>query len=192
MKTPSGVDETNKELGPTPVETATGKTDEKSGLMGFIKKQEARFAGKKEETATDAPATESGAETSGAEDRPAREKRRTSLFGGLGTLKKKSTNEDGSEDATEAKREKSPMPSKIGSLFRKPSKAVKPTEAAKETPATTSTTDAVHTDVPTTTDAAATQAPESKIVGDVVPAELTTHDQTTVVPTEGKMVESTA
>jgi ribonuclease E len=131
-------------------ETATTpKTEEKGGFLGFIKKQEAKFVGKKEHkeekkeeqaaetTAKDPVVTDASTETPVAaestptttEERPAREKRRPSLFSGLGTLKKKTAPETGSQEATSVeKREKSPLPAKLTGLFRRPSKASKPTE----------------------------------------------------------------
>lgn len=199
-------------------ETTSPRTEKKSFLAGFMKKHD----GKKEETKeekrhetpaaeTTTPATTDAAEPTnehvGAkEERPAREKRRTSLFGGLGTIKKNKKDEsetsEAKENPSDVKREKSPLPSKIGGLFRKPSKAVKSEEAhdtkavapaetvTESTPATTETAPA--TDVigaATTTDEAkpTTTVPEptdSKIVGDVVPEELhaTTHDQVTTAP----------
>ena len=188
VTTPPAVEESPKEATAVPAETTTaGKTEEKGGLFGFIKKQEARFAGKKD---SEDETTEHVAAT---EERPARDKRRSSLFSGLGTLKKKNQSQERSADATETKREKSPMPSKIGGLFRKPSQAVKPTETPKETTAATEAA-TTSTDVPTTNGATTETAPaatESKIVGDVVPQELSAHDQATIEPT-AKTVEATA
>jgi hypothetical protein len=67
-----------------------------------------------------------------------KEKRRTSIFTGLGNKKEKSDAEVVEGEKGETK--KSPLPQKLGGLFRRPSKAVKseptqtePTTAATET-----------------------------------------------------------
>ena len=97
----------------------------------------------------------------------------------------------------ETKREKSPLPSKIGGLFRKPSKAVKssqePTSAVEhktEAPITESTpeingTSTVDGNQPSSS---VPEGTDSKIVGDVVPEELhaTVHDAVTTAPPEVK------
>lgn len=189
-------EEPAKEPATTPaVESSSPKTEKKgSFLTGLIKKVE----GKKEESksedkpaeTTDTPApvtsesTEPAAETpANKEERPAREKRRTSLFGSLGTMKKKTEKDESAEttdgvNGTDTKREKSPLPSKIGGLFRRSSKAVK-SDNSKETstePATDATPAATETkDAPATEEAKPTTAPEtteSKIVGDVVPEDI--------------------
>ena len=176
----------------------TPKVEKKSTFFGGLKN---KLEGKKEEPKTEDKTVDKPAETSDAtvpatdgttetatetpaakEERPATEKRRTSLFSGLGTQKKKSTDkkEETSEpkeqvNGTETKREKSPIPSKLGGLFRKPSKAVKSTAPEKSeipndaTPATTETKDTPIAEEATPATTAAPEAPESKIVGDVVP-----------------------
>ena len=182
----------------------TPKTEKKGGfLSGFIKKVEGKKEEPKEEkptettTATAEPsttpahdgATETPSETPVTkEERPARERRRTSLFGSLGTMKKKSETKDDTTkttepavNGTETKREKSPLPTKIGGLFRKPSKAVKsdaPKETATEPTAepTTDATTAIAEPTPATETTALPEAPESKIIGDVVPEAV--HAQT--------------
>ena len=188
VTTPPAVEETPKEPTSTPAEPTTAtQTEEKGGLLGFFKKQEARFAGKKD---SEDETTEHVAAT---EERPARDKRRSSLFGSLGTLKKKNQSQERSEDATETKREKSPMPTKIGGLFRKPSRAVKPTEETKDTTAASEAA-TTSTEIPTTNGATTETAPaaaDSKIVGDVVPEALTAHDQATIEPA-AKTVEASA
>lgn len=199
-------------------ETTTEPKTEKKGFLGFIKKPES----KKEEpkvaeakaaepaTTTEAapaateatPATTEAvdapkAEETTKEERPVQEKRRTSLFGGLGTIKKKDESKT-SEDGTERKREKSPLPSKIGGLFRRPSKAVKseepkatetkdetkldtPAEDATTTtePAVTATDDKVEAPAATT---ATTDVTDSKIIGDVVPESLQAQEKVATAP----------
>ena len=208
-----GAVETPKETPATATET---KAEKKSFLSGFInKKPEA----KKDETKVAEPtaatavteatpavteatpaveATPATTETTEApkteettkEERPTVEKRRTSLFGSLGTTKKKDESKT-NEDGTERKREKSPLPSKIGGLFRKPSKAVKSEEPkAAETKVDTpvEATPAATEPVATTTDAkveaptATTDATDSKIVGDVVPETLLAQEKVAATP----------
>ena len=85
----------------------------------------------------------------------------------------------------DTKREKSPLPSKLGGLFRKPSKAVKSEKPVEDVKTDGTATETKATETPATTEAAATTAaPESKIVGDVVPDELhtTVHDAVTTAP----------
>jgi hypothetical protein len=199
-----------------PKETpAEAKTEKKSFLSGFInkkpeaKKEEPKVAETKptepaattEATpavdavpatteATEVPKTEEGVTK---EERPTVEKRRTSLFGGFGTIKKKDENKT-TEEGTERKREKSPLPSKIGGLFRKPSKAVKSEEpkAAEtkdetkvETPAeaTAATTEpATSTEPKVEAPTATTDVTDSKIIGDVVPETLQAQEQVTATP----------
>jgi hypothetical protein len=77
-----------------------------------------------------------------------KEKRRTSIFNSLGNKREKKAGEVGSEpEGAEGETKKSPLPQKIGDLFRKPSKAVKsestqtePTPAASESAAATTET----------------------------------------------------
>jgi hypothetical protein len=196
----------------TPKDTTTrpAGSEKKSSFLGsFMKKPEA----KKEETTdakvaepatveptaattTPAEATKTDTEAAVKDDKaPAeKEKRRTSLFGGLGTIKKKKDESEVTENGTERKREKSPLPSKIGGLFRKPSKAVK-----SEEPKTTETKDETKTETPATettstepvvasttepkTDAAVTtDATDSKIIGDVVPETLQAQDKVATAP----------
>ncbi len=175
---------------PTPAPESPPKTEKKpSFLTGLIKKVEGKKEEPKEEKVVEPTAPVEGAtpaaveSTDGTtetpvvkEERPAREKRRTSLFGSLGTLKKKTEKkEDAAErtedvNGTETNREKSPLPTKLGGLFRKPSKAVKsdaPTEPAAEPVTETKETSAAEPVV-------APETTESKIVGDVVPADLHT------------------
>lgn len=201
---------------PAAAETATTpKAEKKGGILGFIKKTEAKLEGKKEhkeeakdeqaaeviakdpvaaaavpestEPATTEPATESATK----EERPARDnQRRTSLF----FKNKKETTSD-SEGATETKREKSPLPGKfIGNLVRRASKAVK--SEPKEKPATEATSAETATkEVPveTTADApaAATEPTDSKIVGDVVPETLHATPET-AAPAATPEVKATA
>lgn len=63
-----------------------------------------------------------------------KEKRRTSIFNSLGAKKEKPTSD--SEAATEGETKKSPLPQKLGGLFRRPSKAVKSEETHTEPTAT--------------------------------------------------------
>jgi len=146
-----------------PETTSTPRTEKKSFLSGLIKKHDKKEEPREEpmtneeavkesapinaasESAVAEPTTETAIKEAEAprEGRPAPEKRRTSLFGSLGTLKRKTDKspEPSSVASDETKtpvtkREKSPMPSKLGSLFRKPSRAQKPTEEVKtDTPA---------------------------------------------------------
>lgn len=172
----------------------SSKTEKKGGLLGFIKKTEAKLEGKKEhkeeakeeskeekapetiakdpvaaasaEPTTETAGTEPVAETPVAkEERPARDnKRRTSLF----FNKKRTETSDAEDGAAETKREKSPTPAQfIGNLVRRASKAVKSEGPKEKTAAEPATTE------PTTTEAPAVEeAEESKIVGDVVPEDL--------------------
>lgn len=64
-----------------------------------------------------------------------KEKRRTSIFHSLSTKKDKKTGEPTAEtEVAEAEPKKSPLPQKLGGLFRKPSKAVKSEETQTEPP----------------------------------------------------------
>lgn len=145
-------------------------------------------------------AVKSDSETPAVEDKKTpveKEKRRTSLFGGLGTIKKKRDESEPTENGTERKREKSPLPSKIGGLFRKPSKAVKSEETKPatetkdevktETPAATATTSSTADSAVPATEAktdipVGTEATDSKIIGDVVPEALTTQEKIATAP----------
>lgn len=132
-----------KETKETPTETGTSPTG-KGGLRGFIKKQEAKLESKKEpkkeekaeESAataaatSEAPATsEAAKDTSTTENTPgAKEKRRTSLFGNLGTMKKKEKSEATSDAEGTDGEKKTSTANKLGGIFRKPSKAIKSEE----------------------------------------------------------------
>lgn len=77
---------------------------------------------------TESPAAAATTTTTSTETKPAlKEKRRTSLFNGLGSKKEKSDSE-----VTEGETRKSPLPQKLGGLFRKPSKAVRSEETKSE------------------------------------------------------------
>lgn len=205
---------------PATTETATpAKTEKKSGIFGFIKKPESKVEAKKEqkeeakeeaaaetiakdpvtaaaptETSTETPATTDSpvdTATPAKEERPARDgTRRTSLFF---NKNKKDATSDG-EGAPETKREKSPLPGKfIGNLVRRASKAVKH-DTTKEKPAT-------ETAVPepvkeSTTDAApaapATETPETKIIGDVVPEAIVATPNDSAAPAVAPEVKATA
>lgn len=199
----------------------TPKTEKKSFVAGLFKKGEKKEELNHSKTNEDAvketpalasepavPATEASAieatpkETETAkEERPAREKRRTSLFGSLGTLKRKTEKSPAPESAlvaddeksSEVKREKSPLPSKIGGLFRKPSKANHiQTAADSKTGATeakpeTALASAAEHETPANATIVEPNT-DSKIVGDFVPDELhsTVHDAVTQEPAEVK------
>jgi hypothetical protein len=179
--------------------TSTPKEQKESGgLKGFLKKQEAKLTGKKEakseakeekateEVATDpvaAAAVEPTTETpAAAEERPVNPQRRSSLMERFNTLKKKAANSSETDGTpTEVKREKSPLPSKVAGLFRKPSKAVKANEekpAAETNGLTNGHTES--TAIPETGETATEAKPDvtvpektdSAIVGDVVPEDL--------------------
>ena len=190
-----------------------------------------KVEGKKEETREEKPAettttngifpttdgtTEAATETPVTkEERPAREKRRSSLFGTLGTFKKKPEQKDETADTTspvtspvngnetkgvngtDTKREKSPLPNKVGGLFRRASQAMKFDTPKRNTAATEPTTNATPVTDPTpatnTNDTSATEgaaptaapnaapaATDSKIIGDVVPESI--HSQVTTAP----------
>ena len=215
VEAPATVDEapteTPKET--APAETATTPTKEKKGgIIGFIKKEAARFEGKKEvkkdETAekkeeeaaeeagkeepaaaaatttatatTESPANAEEATAPATEEAKPNEKRRSSLFNLGGTIRKRTQNTESTDaEATEAgtKREKSPLPQRIGSLFRRPSRGVKSEEPKEATAASTDSTPATQTasaakDETAVTTGSSTEAPSSAIVGDVVPETL--------------------
>ena len=212
--------------------TTTPRTEKKSFLAGLIKKQdkkeEPRHETKTNEeaikeatpvtaaTETPAIATDGTTEVPAAteaeapvSERPAREKRRTSLFGSLGTLKRKSEKSPAPESSaatseeikTESKREKSPMPSKLGGLFRKPSRATKPEPSAEHGKSEAVKPETLTETPETTTGLTGTETPANATIGEpkaatetaahVVPdsEHNTFHDAVTANPTE---VKSTA
>ncbi len=115
------------------------------------------------------------------------EKRRSSLFGSLGTLKRRNNTEsaEGETAPAEGKREKSPLPQKIGGLFRKPSRAVK-SEEKKDAVAPATESTATPTETALTNGTTTGEGHESAIVGDIVPDNLhsTFHDAVTTAPQE--------
>ncbi|KPI43741.1 uncharacterized protein AB675_6177 [Cyphellophora attinorum] len=175
----------------TPKETTATRpaATEKKSFLGFIKKPESKKDEVKETKAADVKPTESttaavpavdGADAPVTTDAAAKsdsetpveekktpadkDQRRSSLFGGLGTIKNKKRDEtEPTENGTEKKREKSPLPSKIGGLFQ-PKEEVKTETSAPAATSEPATAAETKTDVPASTD-----APESKIIGDVVP-----------------------
>jgi hypothetical protein len=198
--------ETPKETAPAETATTPTK-ETKGGIIGFIKKEAAaRFEGKKEvkkdETAekkeeeaaeeaskeepttatatTESPANAEEAVAPATEEAKPNEKRRSSLFNLGGTIRKRTQNTESTDaEATEAgtKREKSPLPQRIGSLFRRPSRGVKSEEPKEATGASTDSTPATQTasaakDETAVTTGSSTEAPSSAIVGDVVPETL--------------------
>lgn len=204
VQTPAAVEEPiakDKPTTPTEATSSPKQQKEGGGFLGFIKNVESKFSGNKEakseakeEKATEEvakdpiaaaavePTTETPAVTNG-EERPVNPQRRSSLMERFGTQKKKA-NKTSESDATptEVKREKSPLPSKVAGLFRKPSKAVKPTE---EKHAETNGLTNGHSEPAAIAEATETTPKESAIVGDVVPEDLhaaTVHDQVTAVP----------
>ena len=198
--------ETAKETAPAETATTPTK-DKKGGIIGFIKKEAAaRFEGKKEEkkdetaekkeeeatgdvskedpvaatAATESPANAEEAAAPATEEAKPNEKRRSSLFNLGGTIRKRTQNTESTDaEATEAgtKREKSPLPQRIGSLFRRPSRGVKSEEPKEATAASTDSMPATQTasaakDETAVTTGSSTEAPSSAIVGDVVPETL--------------------
>ncbi|ERF73484.1 hypothetical protein EPUS_04107 [Endocarpon pusillum Z07020] len=109
----------------------------KGGVMGFFKRQDSKLEQKKEATADEPVSTATALETGVTSESPAaatseskptlKEKRRTSLFNTLASKKEKSESE-----VTEGETRKSPLPQKLGGLFRKPSKAVKSEQTQTE------------------------------------------------------------
>jgi hypothetical protein len=204
VQTPAAVEEpVTKDKPTTPTEaTSTSKQQkEGGGFLGFIKKAESKFVGNKEakteakeekaseEVAKDPvaaaavePTTEAPAAAT-SEERPVNPQRRSSLMERFGTQKKKATKTSESDGTpTEVKREKSPLPSKVVGLFRKPSKAVKPVE---EKPVETNGLTNGHSEPAAVAKDAETAPAESAIVGDVVPEDVhaaTVHDQVTAAP----------
>lgn len=154
-----------------------------------------------EETSSETPKETAAAETATTptkekksatteEAKPA-DKRRSSLFG---NLKKKTHNADSTADAeaTEVgtKRERSPLPQRIGSLFRRPSRGVKseePKEAAAaasdSAPAAETTPAPVIKDESAATNGTATTETPA---GDVVPDNLHSTIQDAVTAPEVK------
>ena len=209
-----------------PVSTSdavTPRTEKKSFLAGVFKKHDKKEEPKEEiktneeaakevapittvepTTLTTEPTTQTPVKDAeiAKEERPAREKRRTSLFGSLGTLKRKNekspepssvaaTSTTADETFSSAPRSKSPIP-RLGGLFRKPSRAAK-TELATEETKTDAIKTETATDSPAVVDTPANATiiepkSESAIVGDVVPENLTSvHDAvTTSKPEEVK------
>jgi hypothetical protein len=135
-----------------------------------------------EATSTSKQQKEAPAAATG-EERPVNPQRRSSLMERFGTQKKKATKTSESDGTpTEVKREKSPLPSKVVGLFRKPSKAVKPVE---EKPVETNGLTNGHSEPAAVAKDAETAPAESAIVGDVVPEDVhaaTVHDQVTAAP----------
>lgn len=184
-----------KDTKDTPTETGTSPSS-KGGAIGFIKQQQAKLQSKKEpkkeEKSEDvaAPATsETPAATEAAKDTPAsdstpgpKEKRRASLFGNLGTTKKKEKSEATSDAEGTDGEKKNSAANKLGGLFRKPSKAVKADEK-KATPATSESkpiaegTEAETKAEPVAKDEPSTNGPadtKPETIGDVVPEAVTT------------------
>lgn len=104
----------------------------------------------KKEAKADEPVTSTEASETSPTETPAaaapaaatsdvKPKRRTSIFNSLGNKKEKKTGEVGSEpEGAEGETKKSPLPQKIGDLFRKPSKAVKSESTQTESTPTAS------------------------------------------------------
>ena len=217
VQTPAAVEEPARDKPTTPAETTSTAKEQKEGggFLGFFKKQEAKMTGKKEpksevredkaaeEVAKDPvaaaavePAAEPATETPvPVEERPVNPSRRSSVLERFNTLKKR-PNKTSETDAVpveaeaKAKREKSPLPTRVAGLFRKPSKAVRPTEG-KATAETNGLTNG-HTEpaaIPEAGEIATETKPngtvpehhDSAIVGEVVPGSLV-HDQVTAAP----------
>ena len=120
--------------------TAAGK----GGFMGFIKKPEPKVDSRREPEeknvedtstlATETPvvAGEAAGATTAGEGRPnVREKRRTSLFGNLGTRKEKNAEANVEAESPDGETKKSSLPQSSGGIFRKLSKAVRPAQEKK-------------------------------------------------------------
>lgn len=216
VQTPQAEETAKEPAATSPAEASAPKTEKKGGLLGFIKKTEARFEGKKEhkeepkeeareekaaeaiakdpvaaastEPSVHAAVTEPATETPAAkEERPARDnKRRTSLF-----FNKKKEASETEEGAEEPKREKSPTPAKfIGNLVRRASKAVK-SEGPKEKEKAAEPAAATEANT-SETPAAVPETEESQIKGDVVPADLVTDKAEPAVPAAAPEVKATA
>jgi hypothetical protein len=179
--------------------------EKKGGIRGFIKKQEAKFEGKKEQkkeekvekkeektaepiseepvaaTAVDTPAVTSEAAAPATEETRPAEKRRQSFFSGLGTIKKKiaETAPETETTTAETKKEKSPLPQKIGGLFRRPSRNPKHVEETKAEASSAPVTNGITTEPESATkdEAAATNGnttEEPAVVADAVPDNVPT------------------
>jgi hypothetical protein len=203
-------EEATKEPTPAAEASTAPKTDKKGGLLGFIKKTEAKFEGKKEpkeedkageaiaqdpvaaasaepteSATTQAVATEPAAETSVpvTDERPARDgKRRTSLF----FNKKQPETSEADDSVAEPKREKSPLPGGkfIGQLVRRASKAIKSEGSKDKTPAAEPATTATSTEpTATETPAALPEAADAKLAEPATePVQSTPEPVATAVP----------
>jgi hypothetical protein len=190
--------ETPKETGGAEASTTPSK-EKKGGInFPFFKKdvKKADAAEKEENVAEpaskeaaaaatpDSPAPKADVAAAPAtEDAKPADKRRSSVLGTLGgSFKKIAHNANATSDAAAtdagAKREKSPLPQRIGSLFRRPSKGVKSEEskeaaagATDAAPATDATPAPVSKDDETavTNGTAPTEAPAPAAAADVVP-----------------------
>ncbi|ETI22177.1 hypothetical protein G647_06250 [Cladophialophora carrionii CBS 160.54] len=180
VATPLAAEEAAKE--PTAAETtAAPKTDKKGGLLGFIKKTEAKLEGKKdvkEETKEDkageaiaqdpvaaasadpaepvsahqAVTTEPSTETS-APTTEERPVRDNKRRTSLFFNKKQPETTEADDTVAEPKREKSPLPGGkfIGQLVRRASKAIKSDGAKEKTPAETTAPATASTEATTST-----------------------------------------
>jgi hypothetical protein len=142
---------------------------------------------------TESPTSAEEAAAPATEEAKPTDKRRSSLFGNLGGVIRKRTQNTESTDAEATtagtKREKSPLPQRIGSLFRRPSRGVKSEEPKEATEASTESTPAAQTapvskDETTVTNGTSTEVPSSAVTGDVVPEALhsTFHGAATTTP----------
>lgn len=160
-----------------PTDSVQGNKDDETPTAG------AATTATMEPTAT-SPVAVSALPTTETHKEPVRDKRRTSLFGGLGSKKEKrgdatSDNEGGKSDGEK----KSPLPGKLGDLFRKPT--TKAPRKAEETHAVTGGTDSTPVPVDSTnheplgneagplTNSTSSQTHDNQI-GDVVPNAVTT------------------
>lgn len=130
-------------------------------------------------TDTPTPATTETSTPTPANTVPLKEKRRTSLFGSLGTMKKKdkaADKETSDAEVTDGETKHkttptSPLP-KLSGLFRKPSKAVKPTgnDTAPAAETTDKKPEPISKEEPSETAAPMTNGDGHKeTIGDVVP-----------------------
>ena len=142
---------------------------------------------------TESPTSAEEAAAPATEEAKPTDKRRASLFGSLGGAIRKRTQNTESTDAEATvagtKREKSPLPQRIGSLFRRPSRGVKSEEPKEATEASTESTPAAQTapvskDETTVTNGTSTEVPSSAVTSDVVPEALhsTFHGAATTTP----------
>ncbi|KAF7508708.1 hypothetical protein GJ744_008955 [Endocarpon pusillum] len=148
----------------------------KGGVMGFFKRQDSKLEQKKEATADEPVSTATGLETSATSESPAtatatseskptlKEKRRTSIFNSLGGKKEKSESE-----VTEGETRKSPLPQKLGGLFRKPSKAVKSEQTPTE-PTTSAATESAPIAETTEDEAVSSAKAEPALTNGITPA----------------------